>query len=80
MPDVLATLQKLPEMCATVDPMGKPIMIKRGVSGYWPLREDFDVDGFNARHDVTPAQIAAMECGSMFGWDVPSADPDCYSR
>ena len=79
MNDVLKTLEKLPAMCATLEPAtGKPILLKRGVNGYWPLQDGFDVVGFNLRHDVTLEQVKAMECGSMFGWDVPGADPDCY--
>jgi len=29
---------------------------------------------------VTPAQQQAMETGSMFGWEVPGADPDNYNE
>jgi hypothetical protein len=77
MTDVLTTLGKLPTMCATYLYDGtQPIMIRRGVTGYWPMRLDFDVEGFNRRHGVTPAQVQAMEIGSIFGWDVPGADPD----
>lgn len=79
--DVMATLAKLPEMCASRDLAdGSPIILKRGVQGYWPApRSNFDVDGFNARHGVTAAQREAMEIGSMFGWDVPGADPDNHA-
>lgn len=30
----------------------------------------------NTRAGVTPAQAEAMQIGSMFGWEVPGADPD----
>lgn len=74
--EILQVLADLPEMCATrrlTD--GSPILIKRGTVGYWPLRDDFDVDAFNARHGITPAQVEAMMTGSMFGFDCPGADP-----
>ena len=78
MTDVLETLKKLPDMCAARLPNDKsPILIRRGVAGYWPApRPDMDVDAFNARKGVTPAQVMAMQIGSMFGWDAPGADPD----
>jgi hypothetical protein len=76
MHDVLDTLKKLPSMCAATDPQGAPVLLKRGVAGYWPLRPGFDVDGFNQRHGVTSRQVQAMEIGSIFGWDAPGADPD----
>lgn len=30
----------------------------------------------NQRNGVTPQQAEAMEIGSMFGWEIPGADPD----
>lgn len=78
--DVLNTLQKLPPMCAGRHPSdGSAILIKRGVAGYWPARPDFDVDRFNARYNISAAQVEAMQIGSMFGWEVPGADPDMHS-
>lgn len=32
----------------------------------------------NKRAGVTPAQAQAMHAGSMFGWELPCADPDSY--
>jgi hypothetical protein len=75
--NVLKTLEKLPEICASrnlTDDM--PIMIRRGVRGYYPAPPSLDVAGFNARHNITEKQRTAMEIGSMFGWEVPGADPD----
>ena len=77
MTDVLETLKKLPVECASRLPADKsPILIRRGVAGYWPMHPGFDPDAFNARNEITPAQVQAMEIGSMFGWDCPGADPD----
>ena len=81
MKDGLKTLEKLPEICAARSLTdGSPIMIRRGVSGYYPAPPSLDVDGFNARHNVSAAQRLAMEIGSMFGWEVPGADPDQHAQ
>lgn len=75
--DVAANLYKLPLMCASVNlSSGEPIIIRRGVQGYYPAPKGLDVAGFNSRHAVTEAQKLAMECGSMAGWDVPGANPE----
>ena len=73
------TFSNLPDSCATrnlADDL--PIMIMQGQSGYVPLPSDFDIDGYNTRRNVTPAQIEAMIIGSMFGWQVPGANPSRY--
>ncbi|RJG53188.1 hypothetical protein D0Z70_17375 [Sphingobium terrigena] len=75
----LAVLDRLPEMCATHLPeTGEPIVIKRGETGYWPLPDGMTVDRINTTFEARPAQLAAMLAGSMFGWDIPGADPDRY--
>ena len=80
MPDVLDTLTKLPKLCAARSPSdNSPILIRRGETGYYPYRRDLDVDVFNARHGVTPAQREAMLYGSCFGWEAPAADPDNHA-
>lgn len=38
------------------------------------------VDEMNKRAGVTPAQALAMQIGSMFGWEVPGANPDMHSK
>ncbi|AMK23219.1 MULTISPECIES: hypothetical protein [Sphingomonadaceae] len=77
----LANLARLPEMCAAFLPSsGEPIVIKRGEPGYWPLPEGMTADRINATFDASPAQIAAMLAGSMFGWHVPGADPGRYDE
>jgi len=66
-------------MCATHLPeTGEPIVIKRGETGYWPLPAGMTVDLINTTFEARPAQLAAMLAGSMFGWDIPGADPDRY--
>lgn len=46
---------------------GSPILIKRGESGYYPQDADFNPTAFNNQRGIIPAQVAAMEIGSMFG-------------
>lgn len=57
--------------------------LHRGVPGYTPLPSltDEGAERLNAQEGVTPAQIEAMQNGSMFGWHVPGADPlNCGAR
>lgn len=68
---------------------GDLVMIRRGMTGYFP--SDWNAPGDrkrneetaafqNAQHELTKAQCAAMVCGSMFGWDVPGANPEMYDE
>lgn len=56
------------------------ILIKRGVIGYWPCEgmTQEQADERNSILGVTADQKAAMEAGSIFGWDIPAADPLNY--
>lgn len=59
-------------------------VLKRGVQGYWLFRVKAtpeDATAYAARMNegnCDAAQLEAMEVGSMFGFDVPGADPDQY--
>jgi len=70
---------KLPEQCAVVLPGhgGAIALVKRGERGYFSTNWTAeDMERYNNANNVTQKQINAMLMGSMFGWDVPGADPD----
>jgi hypothetical protein len=78
-------LNKLPDV-AFVDngwdqsPGAPPVIgIKRGEIGFWPVFTRLAAAELNDGK-CTPAQASAMHAGSMFGWDVPAADPDLYDE
>ena len=79
--------EKLPEHCCSILPStGELIVIKRGERGYYRSEWNTDsreenksiADFTNNRMGITPAQLEAMICGSMCGWDVPGAQPQFY--
>lgn len=78
----LAGDRGLPLYCYGYLPTTKEeIRIDFATSGYTPYRNlasDRDVKEINRELGVTPAQAEAMKCGSMFGWNVPAADPKSY--
>ncbi len=60
---------------------GQAVHIKEGERGFWPIYGDLpdsEIAAFNTRHGITPAQLAAMEAGSIFGFDCPAAAPQSY--
>jgi hypothetical protein len=77
----------LPSYCYAVHPSdGYVVRLDRGVRGYiLVLPRDSDkrppaelADDLNAILGVSKAQREAMIAGSMFGWDVPGANPAIY--
>ena len=86
---VLASARGLPESCYGVLPFtGERIRVRFGEDRY----EDFPQYGAdqtanrqyaedqNAPYGITAQQMAAMENGSIYGWDTPIADPDNYDE
>lgn len=79
----------LPELCfSTLKSTGELIIIRRGESGYYrsdcnstdrTINEETANEN-NQKLGVTAAQRCAMEAGSMFGWNVPGADPANYEQ
>jgi hypothetical protein len=79
----------LPEACLTLLPSnGNLIYIERGQQGYhtsnWDTGDSAQnrciADEYNQKRGITKAQEEAMLNGSMFGWDVPAADPKRYEN
>ena len=79
--------ENLPERCYSVLPSsGEIIIIKRGEKGYFkpdiPTANKEEarsiVNEYNAKLGVSRAQEEAMKAGSMFGFQVPAADPRNY--
>lgn len=78
----------LPWSCYGTHPSsGELILMRRGTPGYWPAEGysmgPFDTwslvaDFLNEKRGVTRPQRAAMEAGSMFGFDTAAADPTRY--
>lgn len=77
----------LPEVCYSILPStGDVIIIKHGKSGYYRCEYSTEDKAFNrefandrnANLGVSKAQVEAMLAGSMYGWDVPAADPKSY--
>lgn len=88
--DVMEILAKLPPYCFSVlnSDERQLIRINRGEMGYYPVNVPQPdgktakqwADDMNSHMSVTKAQVEAMESGSMFGWEIPAADPDLYSE
>ena len=79
----------LPEVCYSILPStGDAIIIKHGESGYYRCEYSTEDKAFNrefandrnANLGVSKAQVEAMLAGSMYGWDVPAADPKSYDE
>lgn len=79
---------KLPEKAFAFRPESNEIVvIHRGVDGYYelgvyaegvPVEEA--VDALNDVLGVSKAEQMAMIAGSMFGWNVPAANPAAYDE
>lgn len=79
---------ELPKQCFAVDPeKGDLIRIIKGVHGRFTMNVQFKTkelnqrkaDKLNADMGVTQRQVAAMEYGSLYGWNTPEASPTAYT-
>jgi hypothetical protein len=71
----------LPKFCYHTHPTtGKTVILQRGVVGYYDTGLDTPATVLNRHLGVTPAQAEAMFVGSMFGWEVPGANPEMYDE
>lgn len=86
---VIPLRASLPERCYSIlTETGEPIILVKGEYGYYRSdvqcvsKEDARefVKECNAALGVSRAQESAMQVGSMFGWDVPGADPAAYDH
>lgn len=72
----------LPEVCyGTLLSNGDTVKIKKGEMGYYRVPDELRTmhpDILNESIGVTKAQAEAMMAGSMFGWDVPGANPEMW--
>ena len=77
----------LPQYCfSTLPGEDKIILLQYGEQGYYRIENEESrtaqehVDQLNQSLGVNKAQQAAMLWGSMFGWDIPAADPHRYDE
>lgn len=78
----------LPEFCCCLLPGTEmPVLVRYGERSYVPLevrepgeRAEETAGRLNRQLGVTKQQQAAMLWGSMFGWDIPAADPARYDE
>lgn len=78
----------LPEFCCCLLPSTEmPVLVRYGERSYVPLevresgeRAEEIAGRLNGQLGVSKQQQAAMLWGSMFGWDIPAADPARYDE
>ena len=86
---VIPLRSSLPEHCYVfVETSNEIGIVRKGMSGYYltdlataSLDENRElVKELNEKAGLTPGQAKAMKAGSMFGWEVPAADPKSYDE
>lgn len=86
---VVPLRSSLPEQCySTLLDTGAVVILKRGETGYYktdiPFTDKADAKAIVEEHNgllgVSKAQEEAMKAGSMFGFQVPAADPKNYDE
>ncbi len=79
--DMIEVLKDLPEVCYSrriTD--GYPILLKRGVIGYWTAAPTIVPEERNETMGINVAQEQAMVTDSFAGFDCPGADPLNYTE
>ena len=63
------------------------VIVQPGAIGYWPLSKaqslqeaDSIVESVFGARQPTDAEREAASNGSVFGWDVPAADPELWAQ
>jgi len=86
---VIPLRSSLPEKCyvyvESADEIG---LVERGEMGYTPVgvkpegnvSKKRGVEYLNDAMGVSKAQAAAMDAGSLFGWETKAADPASYNE
>ena len=86
---MVSNINKLPRECYRVMEVSYEIIrVVRGMQGYYPTdiptvsrdHAQMLADKMNKELGVTKAEAEAMFVGSLFGWNVPGADPDNYDE
>ena len=79
--------KQMPRICwSRLKSTNEIVLLRYGVKGYFPFPMERPlpqntqqvVDELNQDVDISKAQAAAMEAGSLFGWNIPAADPKNY--
>ena len=80
----LAQDRGLPRYCyGFIHSSKEEIRIDIAESGYAPYKKGGNINDVlkrNAELGITRPQMEAMKAGSMFGWNVPGADPKNYDE
>lgn len=73
---------KLPNRSFATHPTtGRVVKITKNVAGYEEINcGQLTAEMMNEIANVSPEQAEAMLVGSMFGWDVPGANPDYHKK
>lgn len=73
-------LEDLPRMAVVKNPStDELVIIQRGHTGYWPLPDSYTQEDINKINEgIDDATLEAMQHGSVFGFDLPIANPELY--
>ena len=63
-----------------LDTTAPVIAVQRGKLGYVPIFTRRSADELNFALGITPAEREALFVGSIFGFEVPGADPERYDH